>query len=158
MTAAATQTNAKDTTVRFPGGKTGILLLHGLRGTPAEVRFVAMGLARAGYTVHTPQLAGHGAENSGRWQDWYMSAREALIEIRKECDTVIVGGLCMGAILGLHLAARNPGKVQGVSLFSPTLWINGWASSWSARAGSPTYLTFRMRTLSASSARGSAPS
>jgi carboxylesterase len=54
MTAAAAQTNAKDTTVRFPGGKTGILLLHGLCGTPAEVRFVAMGLARAGYTVHTP--------------------------------------------------------------------------------------------------------
>ena len=36
----------------------------------------------------------------------------------------------MGAILGLHLAARNPGKVQGVSLFSPTLWINGWAMPW----------------------------
>ena len=38
----------------------------------------------------------------------------------------------MGAILGLHLAARNPGKVQGVSLFSPTLWINGWAMPWYA--------------------------
>jgi carboxylesterase len=118
---------AKDTTIRFKGGKVGVLLLHGLCGTPAEMRFVAMGLNRAGYTVHTPQLAGHGAENGGRWQDWYLSAREALTEIRKECDTVIVGGLCMGAILGLHLAARNPGKVQGVSLFSPTLWINGWA-------------------------------
>ena len=129
------QTNAakKDTTIRFPGGKVGVLLLHGLCGTPAEMRFVAMGLARAGYTVHTPQLAGHGAENSGRWQDWYLSAREALNEIRKECDTVIVGGLCMGAILGLHLAARNPGKVQGVSLFSPTLWINGWAMPWTMR-------------------------
>jgi carboxylesterase len=39
----------------------------------------------------------------------------------------------MGAILGLHLAARNPGKVQGVSLFSPTLWINGWAMPRSMR-------------------------
>jgi len=133
MTVAATKTNAKDQTIRFAGGKTGVLLLHGLCGTPAEMRFVAMGLARAGYTVHTPQLAGHGAENGGRWQDWYLSAREALNEIRKECDTVIVGGLCMGAILGLHLAARNPGKVQGVSLFSPTLWINGWAMPWTMR-------------------------
>lgn len=131
MTAAATQINAtKDQGLRIAGGKVGVLLLHGLCGTPAEMRFVAMGLAPAGYTVHAPQLAGHGAENSGRWQDWYISAREALTEIRKECDTVIVGGLCMGAILGLHLAARNPGKVQGVSLFSPTLWINGWAMPW----------------------------
>jgi len=130
---AQTNTAKKDTTIRFAGGKVGVLLLHGLCGTPAEMRFVAMGLARAGYTVHTPQLAGHGAENGGRWQDWYLSAREALNEIRKECDTVIVGGLCMGAILGLHLAARNPGKVQGVSLFSPTLWINGWAMPWTMR-------------------------
>ena len=128
---AATQNNAtKDQGLRIAGGKVGVLLLHGLCGTPAEMRFVAMGLARAGYTVHAPQLAGHGAENTGRWQDWYISARHALNDIRKECDTVIVGGLCMGAILGLHLAARNPGKVQGVSLFSPTLWINGWAMPW----------------------------
>jgi carboxylesterase len=128
---AATQNNAtKDQGLRIAGGKVGVLLLHGLCGTPAEMRFVAMGLARAGYTVHAPQLAGHGAENTGRWQDWYISARHALNDIRKECDTVIVGGLCMGAILGLHLAARNPGKVQGVSLFSPTLWINRWAMPW----------------------------
>jgi len=127
---AATQTTSKDKGLRFAGGNVGVLLLHGLCGTPAEMRFVAMGLARAGYTVHVPQLAGHGDENSGRWQDWYVSARQALVDLRKECDTVIVGGLCMGAILGLHLAARNPGKVQGVSLFSPTLWINGWAMPW----------------------------
>ena len=142
MTAAATSKSnvkalnapAKDQTVRFPGGKTGVLLLHGLCGTPAEMRFVAMGLARAGYTVHTPQLTGHGAaEDGGRWQDWYRSARAALIELRKECDTVIVGGLCMGAILGMHLAARQPDKVQGVALFSPTLWINGWAMPWYMR-------------------------
>ena len=38
-----------------------------------------------------------------------------------------------GRIQGLHLAARNPGKVQGVSLFSPTLWINGWAMPWTMR-------------------------
>jgi carboxylesterase len=133
MTAAATQTPAKTEGLRFQGGNVGVLLLHGLCGTPAEMRFVAMGLSRAGYTVHVPQLAGHGAENSGSWQDWYVSAREALAGIRKECDTVIVGGLCMGAILGLHLAARNPGKVQGVSLFSPTLWMNGWAMPWTAR-------------------------
>lgn len=133
MTGIANQTTAKDKGLRFQGGKVGVLLLHGLCGTPAEMRFVAMGLSRAGYTVHVPQLAGHGAENSGSWQDWYMSAREALFELRRECDTVIVGGLCMGAILGLHLAARNPGKVQGVSLFSPTLWINGWAMPWTAR-------------------------
>jgi carboxylesterase len=54
----------------------------------------------------------------------------ALEELRKECDTIIVGGLCLGSIIGLHLAHNHPGKVQGVALFSPTLWINGWAMPW----------------------------
>jgi len=126
-------TNTADT-FKIAGGKVGVLLIHGLCGTPAEMRFVAMGLARQGYTVHSPQLAGHGGRTQDveetSWQDWYRSAEEALGELRKECDTVIVGGLCLGSILGLHLAANHPEKVQGVALFSPTLWINGWAMPW----------------------------
>ncbi|MBY0560288.1 alpha/beta fold hydrolase [Hyphomicrobium sp.] len=132
--ASLTPTVARDTTHRIAGGKVGVLLIHGLCGTPAEMRFVAMGLARAGYTVHCPTLAGHGGTRQDivntTWQDWYQSAEAALNEISKECDTVIVGGLCLGSIIGLHLAANNRDKVQGVALFSPTLWINGWAMPW----------------------------
>lgn len=124
-------TNASNKTFRIAGGKTGVLLIHGLCGTPAEMRFVAMGLARAGYTVHCPTLAGHGGSRADivgtTWQDWYRSAEAALDELRQECDTVIVGGLCLGSLIGLHLAAKNPEKVQGVALFSPTIWIDGWA-------------------------------
>ena len=133
-TGAGNQAAVKDHTYRIAGGKVGVLLIHGLCGTPAEMRFVAMGLGRAGYTVHCPQLAGHGGTRQDivktNWQDWYRSAEAALDEIRKDCDTVIVGGLCLGSIIGLHLAAKHPDKVQGVALFSPTLWINGWAMPW----------------------------
>ncbi|MGD9784875.1 MAG: alpha/beta hydrolase [Hyphomicrobiaceae bacterium] len=116
------------------GGKVGVLLIHGLCGTPAEVRYVAMGLARAGYTVHCPTLAGHGG-NRGEdtqtgWKDWLRSAEEALDVLRQSCDTVIVGGLCAGSLIGLHLAANHPEKVQAVALFSPTFRINGWAMPW----------------------------
>ena len=48
----------KDHSYRVPGGRVGVLLLHGLCGTPTEMRFVANGLARIGCTVHCPQLAG----------------------------------------------------------------------------------------------------
>ncbi len=133
-TGAGSQAASKDHTYRIAGGKVGVLLIHGLCGTPAEMRFVASGLGRAGYTVHCPQLAGHGGSRQDivktNWQDWYRSAEVALNELRKECDTVIVGGLCLGSIIGLHLAANHPEKVQGVALFSPTLWINGWAMPW----------------------------
>lgn len=133
-TGAGGKAAVKDNTYRIAGGKVGVLLIHGLCGTPAEMRFVAMGLGRAGYTVNCPQLAGHGGTRQDivktNWQDWYRSAEAALDEIRKDCDTVIVGGLCLGSIIGLHLAAKHPDKVQGVALFSPTLWINGWAMPW----------------------------
>lgn len=136
-TASTIRETPKDTTYRIAGGKTGVLLFHGLCGTPVEMRFVAMGLARAGYTVHCPTLAGHGGSRNDivgtTWQDWYRSAEAALDELRKECDTVIVGGLCLGSIVGLHLAANNPEKVQGVAVFSPTFWINGWAMPWYSR-------------------------
>jgi carboxylesterase len=35
-----------------------VLLIHGLTGTPTELRQVAMGLAKAGHTVYVPTLAG----------------------------------------------------------------------------------------------------
>jgi carboxylesterase len=129
--------SVKDHSYRVSGGRVGVLLLHGLCGTPTEMRFVANGLARSGYTVHCPQLAGHcGTEEdikATRWQDWYASAEQALIELRKDCDVVIVGGLSTGAVLSLMLAANHPDKVQGTALFAPTLWLNGWLIPWHAR-------------------------
>ncbi|MGE0855366.1 MAG: alpha/beta hydrolase, partial [Hyphomicrobiaceae bacterium] len=126
-----------DTTYRIKGGRVGVLLIHGLCGTPAEVRFVAQGIARAGYTVHCPMIAGHGRSiwslKASTWQEWLESMEAALVELRRECDVVICGGLSTGAVLSLMLAARHPDLVQGTALFSPTLWINGWSIPWYAR-------------------------
>jgi carboxylesterase len=119
------------------GGRTGVLLMHGLCGTPTEMRFVANGLARSGCTVYCPMLAGHGGTEKDikatTWQDWYASAERALDRLRKDCDTVIVGGLSTGAVLALLLAARRPADVQGTALLAPTLWLNGWLIPWYAR-------------------------
>ena len=61
-------------------GRSGVLLVHGLTGTPNEMRFVARGLHEAGYTVHAVQLAGHcgSAEDLVKtgWQDWYASVEK----------------------------------------------------------------------------------
>lgn len=119
------------------GGRTGVLLMHGLCGTPTEMRFVANGLARTGCTVYCPMLAGHGGTEEDikgtTWQDWYASAERALDRLREDCDTVIVGGLSTGAVLALLLAARRPADVQGTALLAPTLWLNGWLIPWYAR-------------------------
>ena len=48
-----------DHSIFFEGGKTGILLIHGLGGTPAELKVVAAGLRKEGFTVSCCKLAGH---------------------------------------------------------------------------------------------------
>ena len=127
----------QNTTYKIAGGRTGVLLIHGMCGTPAEMRFVANGIARAGYTVHCPQISGQcGSEanvKAATWQDWYACAEKALEELRGECDVVIVGGLSSGAVLALLLAAHRPQDVHALTLFAPTLWLNGWTIPWYAR-------------------------
>jgi carboxylesterase len=112
-------------------GRIGFLLIHGLGGTPVELRFVAQGLTRAGFTVYCPLLEGHGGTdeelNATSWQDWYETVCAAHDELSARCDMVVVGGLSSGALLALHLAAQRPKKVHATLLFSPTMWPNGWA-------------------------------
>ena len=85
------------------GSRVGFLLLHGLGGSPVELRFLAGSLNKAGHTVVLPMMAGHGGTpaefDHSRWTEWYVSAELALERMRHECDTIIVGGISAGAIV-----------------------------------------------------------
>jgi carboxylesterase len=101
----------------YPGGKTGILLIHGFTGTPSELRPMGQYFKDKGYTVYAPLLAGHGTspeemEQTG-WQDWWQSALAAYDKIRREpIDLLFVAGLSMGGCLSLMLASEK--RVDGV--------------------------------------------
>jgi carboxylesterase len=118
-------------TIVYPGSRIGFLLIHGLGGSPVELKFLAHGLNKAGYTVVCPLLAGHGTTvaefNQSRWTEWYLSAEADLKVLRRSCDVVIVGGISAGAVIALRLAAECPDDVAGVALYAPTFWPNGWA-------------------------------
>ncbi|MEZ5842527.1 MAG: alpha/beta fold hydrolase [Hyphomicrobiaceae bacterium] len=117
--------------IRLDGGPVGILLVHGLGGTPVEMRFLAQQLNRDGFTVHCPLLKGHGGSdlllNTTTWRDWLASVMEAHEALARDCEVVLVGGISAGAMLALHLAAERPDRVSGLMLMSPTFWPNGWA-------------------------------
>jgi carboxylesterase len=129
------------------GERIGLLLLHGLCGSPAEMRYLARGLEKAGYTVHCPTLAGHcstaAALTETRWEDWYQSAEAGLLHLAEQCDRVVVGGLSTGAVLALRLALKHPERVSGLALYSPTLWLNGGGVPWYA----PLFRLVRFRWL-----------
>jgi carboxylesterase len=119
------------------GGRLGVLLIHGLGGTPLEMRFVARALAQAGHTVYTMQLAGHcGTPEELRrstWREWYRSVEIAHDRLKEHCDTIIAGGLSMGGILATHLAQNRPDEVHGLLLLAPTLKLDGWSMPWYSR-------------------------
>jgi carboxylesterase len=123
-----------DRSLFLKNGRVGILLIHGLGGTPVELRFIAQGLARAGHTVYCCQLAGHcGTPEELRrssWREWYASVEEAHDKLSAHCDIVLAGGLSMGGILALHLAQNRPARVHGLLLFAPTLKLDGWSMPW----------------------------
>jgi carboxylesterase len=126
-----------DYSVFIPGGRVGVLLIHGLGGTPVELRFVAQGLARAGHTVMCCQLAGHGGTpeelRRSTWREWYASVEAAHDWLKQHCDIVIAGGLSMGGILAVLLAQHRPEGVHGLLLLAPALKLDGWAMPWHSR-------------------------
>ena len=115
---------------RYPAGRDAVLLIHGLAGAPSEMRYVGRSLASAGFTVLGAQLAGHGGSEaellSTGWHDWYRSVEQAFLDLRRTCRSVSVAGLSMGALLAIQLAARRPGEVSAIGLYSTTLWYDGW--------------------------------
>ncbi|MDH0865362.1 alpha/beta fold hydrolase [Mitsuaria sp. GD03876] len=114
-----------------PNARTGVLLIHGLSGTPAEMRVLARGLNNAGFTVFSVQLAGHCGTMedllNSTWAQWLESAREGLDWLGAQVDRVFVGGLSMGSVLSLALAEERPAQVAGVLALSTTFRHDGWS-------------------------------
>ena len=114
-----------------PNARIGVLLIHGLTGTPAEMRLLGKGLNKQGFTVYGVQLAGHCGSMedlvSTRWTDWLGSAESGLQRFTAHVDHVVVGGLSMGALLSLAVAERHPDKVAGVCALSTTFRYDGWS-------------------------------
>jgi carboxylesterase len=112
------------------------VLIHGLTGTPNEMRFLANFLNKKGYTVFCPRLANHGEPLSvlkkTKWEDFYESVRKVFLSIKHagSYGPIFTGGLSMGALLALLLAEEFPEDVAGVCCLSPTLFYDGWNIPW----------------------------
>ena len=106
------------------GGSTGILLIHGFTGAPPEMRLVGDYLHQRKMTVSAPLLPGHGTVveemNQYQWTDWVAYAKQRLTELKSACDTVFVGGLSLGSLITLNLAADD-GDLAGAVLFAPSI-------------------------------------
>ena len=108
---------------RIKRGRVGCLLLHGLTGTPYEMRGLGDALASAGISVLCPLLPGHGTSpedlDKTRWPEWEAASLVAFDELGAETDVQFVCGLSLGGTLAIRVAARR--KAAGLIVLSPAL-------------------------------------
>ncbi len=111
-----------------------VILVHGLTGTPNEMRHLAFTLNRQGYSVICPRLANHGQPlrilKRTTWEEFYESLRVVFLKALETGDRVYVAGLSMSALFVLLLAEEFGEKLSGGVCLAPTLFFDGWNVPW----------------------------
>ncbi|MCP4003522.1 MAG: alpha/beta fold hydrolase [bacterium] len=89
-----------------------VLCVHGLTGTPYEVRPIAEALAHNGFVCVGPLLPGHGTTPAElsivSHQQWLEAVERAWDALAKRHPRVYVLGLSLGGLLSLALAQNRP--------------------------------------------------
>ena len=113
--------------------KRAVLLFHGMTGSPFEMKKMGRALFEADFDVFCYCLPGHGTSpiniKTVRWEDWYTDSTMHYRNLTKRYDEVYLGGLCMGAVLALTIAAEYR-EVRGIISLSTTLFLDGWTIPW----------------------------
>ena len=118
-------------------GPDACLLLHGLTGSPAEVRPVGEALARSGFRAVGPLLPGHGTSAEDLYvvtgREMIRAAEAALLGLHG-ARRLYLCGLSMGALLAIHLASRSWAReglpdFSALALLAPAIDFTGpsWA-------------------------------
>ena len=92
---------------------------------------LANSLRQRGFSVEVPHIEGFGFGGAASdFSHWQAQAAQIFDRMKRDYRTVSVGGLCIGALLSLALAAERPREVAGLSLLSTTLFYDGWSIPW----------------------------
>ena len=111
-----------------------VILVHGLTGTPNEMRHLAFSLHKEGYSVICPRLARHGEPlpilKHATWEELYSGLRTVFMAALESGDQVSVAGLSMSALFVLLLAEEFGKDLAAGICLAPTLFFDGWNVPW----------------------------
>ncbi len=107
----------------------GVLLIHGLLASPAELRDYGEHLVQQGYTVMGVRLKGHGSSpyalRNQTWEDWYASVLRGFNILKAHCKHIFISGFSTGGALALKLASEQYPEIIGICAVAvPLKFIN----------------------------------
>ncbi len=110
-----------------------VYLVHGVTGTPAEMRYLAAALAHHEMDVYATTLPGHCGRLSDLLREteerWREHVQTQLRFARSRYERVFAAGLSAGGSLVLDAASELP--LDGIGVLSPTFFYDGWNVPWS---------------------------
>lgn len=98
----------------------GVLLVHGYRASPGEMRILGQSLNKRYLSVYGVRLKGHGttAEDmkTRTMEDWIYSCKIGYEILIRKCSKVYICGFSMGGLLALYISEKlNPAAVITIS-------------------------------------------
>lgn len=120
------------------GNRELVFLIHGLSGTPHELKYLANRIHQKGFSVYVPFFESFGHQDDYKtfqpqtYPQWLEEVQQKLETISPHYDQIHMGGLCLGATLSLAIAALNQNNLPmgKVMVYAPLVKPNGWAVPW----------------------------
>jgi len=112
----------------------GVLLTHGLTGSPYSMRHLAEFFQQNGFRVMAILLPGHGTQPGDllevTWHEWAKTVAYGAYKLAEEVDELYLAGYSIGGALSVYQSLRDD-RVRGLFLFSPAIRITpkaAWAN------------------------------
>ena len=108
-----------------PKFTTGVVLSHGYKSSPSEIKELASFLHAKGFNVYGVRLAGHGTVSEdlrdSTWEQWYDSFNRGYAAMRQVSKKLFVVGFSTGGLLAILATVRKLNKVDGLIVLNAAL-------------------------------------
>ncbi len=103
----------------------GVVLSHGYKSSPSEVKELAHYLHKQGINIYAVRLEGHGTVSEDlrdrSWEEWYDSFNRGFAAMRQVSRKLYLIGFSTGGLLAMLATARKANKIDGLVVINAAL-------------------------------------